>query len=230
MKITLCMLTLNEIDGVKHDVPLIKRISKSFERIIDVDNGSTDGTIEYLRQQKITVYSRPGITYNAMHVLAVEKCKADAIIFFHPKGTIPVTDTLKYKKFFEDGYEFIVASRIMKGGANEEDAKLIKTRKWLTISLALLAALLWRRSGNIIWDAFHGFRGMTVKAFKKLNPGKKGRTIDIDEVIESYRKKVRRIEFPTREKPRLSGETHFKTIPFSIEILKYLLRKILDPR
>ena len=228
MKVTFCMLTLNEIDGVKHDVPLIKRVSKSFDEIIDVDNGSTDGTIEYLNKQNIIVYSRPGISYNAMHILAIEKSRADAIIFFHPKGTIPVKDTLKYKKFFEAGYEFVVASRVMRGGTNEEDQKFIKSRKWLTIFLALVAALIWRREGNIIWDVFHGFRGVTKKAFKKIAPSKKGRTVDINGVIEAYRNRIKRIEFPTKEMPRISGETHFKTIPFGIEVLKFMAKKLFN--
>lgn len=228
MKIALCLLTLNELDGCKHDIPRIKKIKKYFDKIFVVDNGSNDGTIQFLRQQKITVYTRPGISYNDQHILAVKKCKTDAIIFFHPKGTIPVRDILKFKKIFEIGYEFVVASRVMKGGVNEEDAKVIKPRKWLTIFLAFVAAIIWRNGGNIIWDAFHGFRGLTVDAFKKLNITPGERTIDIEGVIEAYRKDINRIEFPTKEKRRIRGKTHFKTIPFGIEVLKFFFRKIVS--
>lgn len=226
MKIALCLLTLNEIDGCKHDIPRIKKIKKHFNEIMVIDNGSTDGTIEYLKKENITVHSKPGISYNSMHILAIEKTKSDAIIFFHPKGTIPVKDTLKFNKFFEAGYELVVATRITKNGANEEDSKLLKPRKWLIFSLAAISSLLWRTEGNIIWDVLHGFRGLTVKAFKKINPPQLGRDIDIEEIVESYRKGIKRIEFPTKEGPRIGGETHFKTIPFGLEILKYLRKKI----
>lgn len=227
MKIALCMLTLNELPGCQHDIPLIKRVRKSLVQIFGVDNGSKDGTIEYLRKQKITVYSRPGITYSAMHVLAVEKCKADAIIFFHPKATIPVKDILKYKKYFEKGYEFIVASRVMKNSRNEEDNKFIKPRKWLTLILAAIISLRWKKSGNTVWDVLHGFRGMTIPAFKKINFSKTGLLIDIEGVIGAYRHDLKRIEFPTKEKPRSYGETHFKLISFGSKVIKYLLKEFI---
>jgi hypothetical protein len=45
MKIALCLLTWNEIDGVKHDIPLLDR--NRFEQIYCIDGGSTDGTTKF---------------------------------------------------------------------------------------------------------------------------------------------------------------------------------------
>lgn len=225
MKIALCLLTLNEIDGCKHDIPLIKRLSKYFNEIFVVDNGSTDGTLEYLKTQKVKVYSFPGISYDKMHAMAIQKTISDAVIFFPPKGTNSVKDILKFKKYFESGYELIVSSRIM--GENEEDKQLFKPRKWLTLILAQAAALRWRREGNIIWDCLHVFRGITVKSYKASSVTKNGEMFDIDLIVNSYIKKMSRIEFPTNERPRISGATHFKTIPFGIKIFKYFFKKAL---
>ena len=227
MKIALCLLTLNEIDGCKQDIPKIKKIQKSFFEVFVVDNGSTDGTIQYLKSKKIRVYSKPGISYNEMHSLAVKKTKADAIIFFPPKGTNVVNDTLKFKKYFEKGYDLIIASRTIKGGKNEDDKHFFKPRKWLTMALALVSAIRWRREGNIIWDCLHVFRGTTTASFKRSNIYTDGQTFDIDQIIKSYKIKSKRIEFPTSEKPRTSGQTHFKTIPFGIKIFKYFFREAL---
>jgi glycosyltransferase involved in cell wall biosynthesis len=227
MKIALCLLTLNEINGCKHDIPLIKKIGNNFDEIFVVDNGSTDGTIEFLKKKKIKVFSVPGVSYNEQHAIAIEKTKSDAVIFFPPKGTNSVNDTLKFKKLFDEGYDLIVASRVIKGGKNEDDRHLFKPRKWLTIALALLSAARWRREGNIILDCLHVFRGTTVKSFKKSKIYRTGQTFDIDEIIKSYIHKTRRIEFPTTEKPRKSGKTHFKTIPFGIKIFKYFFKEAL---
>lgn len=225
MKIALCLLTLNEIDGCKHDVPLIKKISKKIDEIFVVDNGSTDGTIEYLKKQGITVYSRPGISYNKMHAIAVEKTKSDAVIFFPPKGTNSVRHILKFRKLFDEGYELIVASRTIKGGRNEEDKNLLKPRKWLTIVLGFVSSLRWKREGNTIYDCLHVFRGTTVKSFNKSKIYKEGQTFDIDQIVKSYKIRSKRIEFPTTERPRTSGETHFKTVPFGVKIFKYFLKE-----
>ena len=225
MKVALCLLTLNEIDGCKRDLPRIKKLKKQLDEIFAIDNGSTDGTVEYLRKQKITVYHIPRISYNEMHAVAMEKTKADAVIFFPPKGTNSVKDILKFKKYFDRGYELVVASRIIKGGRNEEDAQILKPRKWLTVSLALASALRFRSEGNIIWDCLHVFRGATVSGFNKSKIYRTGQTFDIDQLIKSYKTKIKRIEFPTTETPRVSGQTHFKTIPFGIKIFKYFLRE-----
>lgn len=223
MKITLCLLTFNELVGCKHDVPLIQR--NKFDEIYAIDGGSKDGTQEYLKKEGIPVYIQPKKGLNAACCYAIEKCKTDAIIFFHPKGTIPVDDTLKFKKFFEEGYEFIVASRNMKASKNEEDNKILKPRKWFVTCLASFASILYKKEGDTIWDVLHGFRAITVKAFKKINPVDYGLSIDIEMVIRSYKKRIKRIEFPTKESPRLAGETHFKAIPTGIKLLKYLYRE-----
>lgn len=226
MKVSLCLLTLNEIVGCKHDVPLINKIRSKFDEVFAVDNGSTDGTVQYLRMNKIPVIYRPGISYDEMHSLAIKHTKSDAVVFFPPKGTNSVSDTLKFEKYFKQGYGTVVASRLIKGGSNEEDKNLIKLRKWLTILLAFISAVRWKRDGNTIWDVLHVFRGTTVAAYKKAMSPSVGQTFDIDHIIRSYKFKISRVEFPTKETPRLGGSTHFKTIPFGIKILRYLLKEV----
>lgn len=227
MKIALCLLTLNEINGCKYDVPKINKIRKYFDEVYAIDNGSTDGTIEYLRKEKITVHNFPGVSYNEMHAIAINKTECDAVIFFPPKGTNSIKDTLKFRKYFENGYELIVASRVAKYGANEEDKHLLKPRKWLTMALALVSAIRWKRSGNIVWDCLHVFRGTKVSTFKMAKIYKKGQTFDIDQIIKFYKIRAKMVEFPTIERPRISGQTHFKTIPFGIKIFKYFFNEAL---
>jgi glycosyltransferase involved in cell wall biosynthesis len=223
MRITLCILTFDELAGCKHDVPLIER--DKFDEIYAVDAGSKDGTIEYLEQEKIPVHIQPKKGLNAACVYAFEKCTTGALIFFHPKGSVPVSDTLQFRKYFEEGYGLVVASRLIKGAINEEDSKFFKPRKWFVKGLALFASLLFRREGNKIQDVLQGFRGASVEAFKKMDPAGYGLSIDIEMVIRSYKKRIKRVEFPTKESPRIAGKTHFKALPTGWKLLKYLMRE-----
>ncbi len=222
MKISLCLLTWNELEGCKIDVPEIPR--QEFQEIFCIDAGSTDGTIEYLKKQKIKIYLQSTKGLNAACIYALQQCKTDAIVFFHPKGTIPTSDLKNFRKFFENGYGFVVGSRNMKGGKNEEDSSFFwRPRKWFTTLCACTLSILWRREGNIIGDVLHGFRGLTREAFEYMFLKKQGLTIDLEMVVNSYKKKIKRIEFPTQEKDRPFGETHFKAIPTGCRLIKYIL-------
>ncbi len=225
MQITLCILTRNEITGCKHDIPLIRR--ELFDEIYAIDANSSDGTIEYLERMGIPVYIQPRKGLNAACIYAFEKCKTDALIFFHPKGSIPVADTEKFRLYFEQDYDLVIASRNIKGAINEEDNKIVKYRKWFVTVLALISALLFRREGTMVWDVLHGFRGMTVKSFHKINPSSDGLSIDLEMVCRSYKKRLKRIEFPTTESPRLAGISNFKALPTGWKLLKYLFREIV---
>lgn len=200
---------------------------EAFDEIYTVDGNSTDGTKEYLEARGIPVYIQPRKGLNAAIVFAFEKCTTEALVIFHPKGTTPPEDTARFKELFENGHRFVLASRNSLGGINDDDDdKLLKPRKWFVTFLAIIASLIWRREGNIIWDVLHGFRGATVKAFKQMEPLDYGLSIDIEMVIRSYRKRIPRIEFPTIERRRPYRETHFKALPTGLRILRYLLHEI----
>ncbi len=224
MRISLILITWNELEGCKHDIPLIDR--SKFDEIFCIDGGSTDGTVEYLTEQGIPVFRQSAKGLNQACKDGCNHCTTDAFVFYHPKGTIPVEDTYKFRDYYEQGYEFVVGSRMMKGAHNEEDDRFFKPRKWFVIGLGLLAKILFKREGNTVWDTLHGFRGMTVDAFKRCDISDMSPSIDIEMVCRSYKLKIKRIEFPTTELPRLAGESHFKAFATGKKLLKYMMYEI----
>ncbi len=220
MTLSLCLITWNEIEGCKHDIPRLDKTK--FEEIICIDGGSTDGTVEYLEENGIKVFQQSAKGLNQACKDAVAHCHSDAFVFFHPKGSIPIEDAYKFRAFYEDGYEFVVGSRMMKGAHNEEDSKLFRPRKWFVLCLGLLAKILFKREGNTVWDTLHGFRGMTVDAFNRCNISDMSPSVDIEMVCRSYKLKMKRVEFPTTEIPRIAGESHFKAFSTGKKLLKYM--------
>lgn len=224
MTVGLCLLTWNEIDGCKHDIPLLDK--SEFDQIYCIDGGSTDGTVEFLESQGIEVYKQKKSGYNQAYKESVAACRCETVVFYHPKGSIPVDDTYKFKEYFEKGYELVVGSRMMKGAVNEEDGRLLKPRKWFVLGLSLMVKLLFQQEGNTIWDTLHGFRGMTVDAFNKMRISDFTPSADIELVCRAYKFRVKRIEFPTTEKPRIAGSTHFKMFVTGKKLLKYVIWEI----
>ena len=223
MTVALCLLTWNEIDGVKHDLPLLDR--SRFDQVYCIDGGSTDGTVEYLQDCGIEVYRQREKGLNNACYEGAERCRCDAFVFFHPKGTVPVEDTYRFREYFEAGYGFVVASRMIDGAVNEEDKKLFRPRKWFVLWLALVTSLLFRKSGARVWDVLHGFRGMVKADFDAMPRNDGGCTIDLDMVCHAYRSNVKRIEFPTSESSRIGGETHFKAWKTGKKLLAGLWRE-----
>jgi len=220
MKLTLCLLTWNEIDGCRQDVPFIPL--SAFDEVYAIDGGSTDGTIEYLVSQGITVHQQDARGYNNAYLSAFRRCTTDALVLFHPKGSIDPDILNRFRPLFDAGFDHVVASRVIKGSVNEEDSKLFRPRKWFVKGLALLAALLWRRKGNMVWDVLHGCRGMKREAFARIDALPRGLAVDLEMVVRGYRLGLRQTEFPVAEKPRPSGVTHFKAWPTGKALLKYV--------
>ncbi len=220
MRVSLCLLVWYEIDGCKLDVPKIPY--DQFDEVYAVDGGSNDGTVEYLESQGIPVYRQPKKGLNAAYIHAVDMSTCDAVVVFFPKGTNTIEDLKKFRPLLESGYDIVIASRNIKGGRNEEDNRFFKLRKWCVLALAIFAALIWRREGYFVRDVLHGFKGFTVSAFRRIAPLDYGLSIDIEMIIRSYRLRLKRTEFPTKETRRPFGQTHFRLFPTGVKLAKYL--------
>ena len=227
MRLTLCLLTWNELDGCRHDVPSLPL--RVFDEVYAIDGGSTDGTVAYLEGLGIPVYPQEKKGYNGAYISAFRRCATDALVMYHPKGSIDPQTVLKFRPYLEHGYDLVVASRLIPGAMNEEDDKLFRPRKWFVRALALTTSLFWQRDRGMIWDVLHGCRAMRRDAFFAIEPLQAGVSIDLEMVLRSYRLRLRRTEFAVVEKPRLRGATHFKAWPTGKAILRYLAREIRRP-
>lgn len=220
MKISLCLVVWNELNGCKVDIPNLP--IDLFDEVYAVDGGSSDGTVEYLQSQNIVVHKQPKKGLNAAYVHANDVSCCDAVVVFFPKGTTPTESLKKFRPLFEHGYDLIIASRQITGSVNEEDSQILRPRKWAVKALAMLASLLWRKEGNRILDVLHGYKGWNRDAFTKMKILDYGLSIDIEMVVRSYKLGIKRIEFPTTESTREHGDTHFKIWPTGKKLLAYL--------
>lgn len=220
LKISLCLLVWNELEGCRIDLPELPR--DDFHEIYAIDGGSSDGTVEYLLSEGIPVYMQAKRGLNAAYHSAVEHCTGDAIVVFFPKGTIDPATVLEFRTFLESGADLVIASRKIKGARNEEDDKFLKVRKWGVLGLAAFISILWRREGYFIRDVLHGYKGFTLKSFHGMDLSDHGLSIDLEMAVRSYRMRLKRAEFAVKEMPRPFGETRFKILPTGMKLLRYL--------
>lgn len=73
--------------------PLFKKIIAQFQQysffeLVFIDGGSTDGTLDFLNENKLTYFSLPGSTRGARLKLGLSQAKYDAVLLHHPRSMI----------------------------------------------------------------------------------------------------------------------------------------------
>lgn len=229
MKTVLCILTLNELECLKEVFPNIPKPGKKsgYDEIYAIDGGSTDGTLEYFEKNKIKIVTQDKRGRGNAFLQAFKKIKADTYIFFSPDGNEDISDLSKFRKYVEAGADLVIASRMMKGAYNEEDAQLIKPRKWANLSFNLMANLSFRRKGPYVTDSINGYRAITSKMAKELSLDAHGYTIEYQMTMRALKKGANIVEFPTREGQRISGEIQAKSIPTGLKFIKCYCTELL---
>ncbi|HUF19055.1 MAG TPA: glycosyltransferase [Thermoanaerobaculia bacterium] len=228
MKITLCLLTRNELPCLQIIFPTIPLPGPDagFDRVVAIDGGSTDGTVEFFQERNVPVIgqSRRGRGDAFQQAFANEP--ADAWIFFSPDGNEDVKDLPRFRPLLEAGADVVIASRMMKGAVNEEDAQLIRPRKWANNAFNAAVNLLFRRKGPYISDSINGYRAITREAAKVLQLDALDYTIEYQMTIRALKKKLNIVEFPTHEGQRVAGDTGAPSIPTGIRFVKRLFAEL----
>ena len=119
MKVTLLIPTLNEVEGMKAIMPLIKK--EWYDQLLIVDGQSTDVTIEYAKKMgyPLVVQKKKGMRHAYME--ALPHVTGDVILTFSPDGnSIPELIPECVKKMKED-YDMVIVSRYAQGAKSYDD-------------------------------------------------------------------------------------------------------------
>jgi glycosyltransferase involved in cell wall biosynthesis len=220
-RISLCLLTWNEIHGCRQVIPNLPQ--GLFTQVFALDGGSSDGTVEYLEESGISVVPQVQRTYNAAYIEAIAHYSGDGIVFYHPKGTVDEASLPLVHAELVAGRDLVIASRMLPTSKNEEDDQLIRHRKWFGQGLALAASLRWNR-GHMprISDPLHGYRGCSRRFTDSLVLRPSGVTADLEMVHHAYATRASVSEIPVDESEREIGGTHFPAWKTGKALVRYL--------
>lgn len=226
MKIALIVFTRNErknSENIYSKIPV-----KSVNKIYVIDGNSSDGTKEFWEKKGIKVFDQKYKGVGGAYESAFRNTTEDALIFFHPDGNMDPADILTFINKLKQGEQFIVASRTLKGGKNEEDGRIIKFRKWAPLLMSYLINYLWGNDKNRATDLTQGYRAITRKAYKLMNIKIPNPIApDTEQIIRAQKKKIKITEFPTKESKRMYGQTSMPTFKTSVENIKVFLKELI---
>ncbi len=230
-RISLVFLTLNEVEGVKALLPHLSDPARlSVDEVFAVDGGSTDGTLDQYARHGVRVLQQRSRGRGEAIRLAAERADSDYLVYFSPDGNEDWRDIPRFRALFEQGFDFVIGSRMMKGAYNEEDSTWFRPRKWANNAFNWAANVLFNRDRGYVTDSINGFRGIRRNVLLGLGLDATGFTIEYQMTIRAMQHGVKIAEFPTHESSRIAGTTKASSIPTGLHFLKCLWDELRSRR
>jgi glycosyltransferase involved in cell wall biosynthesis len=129
MKVTLLVPTLNEIEGLKKVMPLVKK--EWYDQLVILDGGSTDGTIEYAKSQGWTVYVQKQRGLRKAYTEVLPQLTGDVLITFSPDGNCVADRIPELIAKMKEGYDMVIVSRYLGPAHSDDDDAITGFGNWI---------------------------------------------------------------------------------------------------
>ena len=230
MKTTLLVPTLNEINGMKAIMPRIKK--EWCDQIIILDGGSTDGTIEWAKENGYFVYVQKQIGFRHAYIEVLPYIEGDVVITFSPDGnSIPelIPDLIIKMK---EGYDMVIVSRYFKDAKSEDDDIVTGFGNWLFTNTVNFL------HGGHYTDAMVIYRAYKTKIIYDLELNKEEGYKMAEKLfhtkiswepllsVRAAKRKLKVAEIPGDEPPRIGGERKLKVIKWGAAYYFQFIREL----
>lgn len=219
---TLLLPTLNEIEAVRVIVPRIRK--DWIDEIVVIDGGSTDGTVEFMREHGLRVHSQTGRGYGEGMRQGLHLARGEVVVEFTPDGNSVPEDIPRIIDKIAEGYDLVVGSRYLKESVSEDDDHLTALGNRL---FTMIVNLLF---GAAYTDVLVGFRAFRRTPALALSLDADGLSWPCQTSIRFARAGLRVTEIPAREPPRIGGVRKMRPFKTGLEICKLILRDFLTFR
>lgn len=215
MKVTVLIPTLNEIDGMRVIMPRIKK--DWYNQLLIVDGNSTDGTLEYAREQGYDVIVQKKEGYRHAYTEAFAQVTGDIVITFSPDGnSIPELIPVLIEKM-KEGYDMVIVSRYIGGAKSDDDDIFTGFGNWLFTKIVNVLHGGHYTDAMVIYRAYRTelFTSLDLHREESYTPERLFKTVIPLEPLLSVRcakRKLRVAEIPGDEPARIGGER--KLLPF----------------
>ncbi len=224
MSRALIILTYDEIEGSK---ALWSRLPlNSFDEVLVVDGGSSDGTVEFYKEQGLKVVGQDIPGRGEAFRVGVKNTTSSILVFYSPDGNEDPDDIVKLCERLENNEaDIAIASRFMKNSRNEEDDQFFRFRAWVNRAFTFIANTLFNDSAYVT-DTINGFRAVRRCSFEVLKLDECGFPIEYQMSIRAMKNKLRIVEIPTIEGNRIGGKSKCLSLPVGWGHVKVLSTEI----
>ncbi|HTL48846.1 MAG TPA: glycosyltransferase family 2 protein [Verrucomicrobiae bacterium] len=218
-KVTLAVYTLNEIDGMRAVMPKVRK--EWCDEIIVIDGGSTDGTVEYAREQGYAVYRQKEPRWGGAHREAYSRAAGDIVIDFSPDGnSVPELIPQLVAKI-KEGYDMVIASRYTGGAKSDDDTAVTGFGNSL---FTFLVNLLF---GCRYTDSLVIYRAFTRPFLEKAGVVNCSlpQCVTVLTCIRAAKIKARTADVPGDEPPRIGGHPKMNPLIDGLRVLAVIFKE-----
>ena len=219
MSSLLVIPTLNEVDGMKQVIPLIKK--EWVDEILIVDGGSTDGTVEEAKKLNLKVIQQKSKgSFGAAIYDGFESTDAEYLLMFGADGNNEPEEIPKMLEKIKEGYDQVIISRFGKTSINEDAGVIDGFGNKMFTSIT-----------NIFFhgqftDTLSSSRAFTKKAWDEIKFDAFGLDSVLQMSIRGLIKNQKIIEIAGNERARIGGERKMHRIPTGIKLTTRIIREL----
>lgn len=218
MKICVVIPFCNE---KKHIASVVESVIKKGNKVIVVDDGSSDGGMDTIKASRnlVKLTHKINLGKGAAMKTGAEFAFSngfDAVVFMDGDGQHNPHDLSKFVDLLTSGYDFVLGSRNLSFGV---PFVRFAGNKFASAVISILF-------GIYVSDSICGFRGMTKKAYSKIKWQSRGYGVEVEMVIRAGKSGLKYTEVPVETKyiNAVKGVTALDAMGVFWEILMWRIR------
>jgi len=219
MLVIVFVLTLDEIEGVSKIMPRIKK--EWVDRIIFVDGGSTDGTIEKAKELGFEVINQHNKGEGNACRVGTDATESDFVMFFSPDGNDLPEDIPKLIEKANEGHDVVHISRFGKNSISND-------ANWFEyFGNKMFTFLVNSFFGGNYTDALNGFRIIKRAFWDELKTDAQYLNIEQQTCIRLAKRKIPIYEIESREPDRIGGQRKMRPLTVGAQLSYQIIKEFI---
>jgi glycosyltransferase involved in cell wall biosynthesis len=216
--VSLIIPTLNEAKNLAHVLPTLPDM---VDELVIVDGGSTDGTVDVIRQLRpdAKIIEEPrrgkGVALQAGFAAA----EGDILVIMDADGSMDPQDIPTFVAALNAGADVAKGSRFVQGGGSSD---LTPVR---TLGNYMLTKAVRMTFGGRYSDLCYGYMAFWRHVLPTFDGGAIGFEVETFLNVRTLAAGLRVVEIASFESPRIHGESHLRTFSDGFRVLRTIARE-----
>ena len=216
--VSLIIPTLNEAENLVHVLPTLPDV---VDELVIVDGGSTDGTLEVIRQLRpdARIIEEPRRGKGIALQVGFAAAKGDILVIMDADGSMDPLDIPTFVAALNAGADVAKGSRFVQGGGSSD---LTPVR---TLGNHMLTQAVRMTFGGRYSDLCYGYMAFWRHVLPTFDGGAVGFEVETFLNVRTLAAGLRVVEIASFESPRMHGESHLRTFSDGFRVLRTIARE-----